>query len=253
MQALTEPLLVAGLLWLRCAPLFFVAPYLAVGIVPGLWSVWLSSALAGSLTPLILASCDPGSVCAAALSGGASWAVASRELVAGLVIALGLGLPCAVLRSTGAIAQALGGSSDAAAGSGSQLGRAASLTALVAIALAGGFSGVAQLLLQVSPPLSAADAPVWTLLRPLAELLIQAFEVGVRLCGPLLLAAACGAIVAGLFARVAGMQLTSVGPALVPWLGIALVSLCVANWLDSLPEIVRAFADRTARLLTGLP
>jgi hypothetical protein len=112
---------------------------------------------------------------------------------------------------------------------------------------------VAQLLLSVAPPLSAASAPALDLLRPLSDLLVQAFEIGVSLCGPLLLAAAFIAIVAGLCSRIAGLRLASAGPALLPWLGIGLVSLCVATWLESVPELVRAFAHSTTRLLDGLP
>jgi type III secretory pathway component EscT len=187
------------------------------------------------------------------LSGGVTWELVAAELITGLVIALGLGLPCVVFRTLGTIAQALGGSQDAALGSTSQLGRLAGLTALVAIAALGGFTGVAQLLLTVSPPLSAAHAPAFVLLRPLSEQLLRAFELGVSLSGPLLLAAVFSALVAGLVSRVAGLRLASVGPALLPCLGIAIVSLCVANWLDSLPELVRAFAHSTTRLLDRIP
>lgn len=250
---LTEYLHLSLLLWLRCAPVFVLTPYLAVGAAPGLWSAFLSWAFAGSLAPIVLAGCQPGSACAAVLSGGVTWGVASAELVSGMVIGLGLGLPCAAFRSTGAIAQALAGSQAAADSSKSLIGRALGLTALVVAAAAGALSGVSQLLLSVSPPLSAASAPGLELLRPLSELLVQAFELGVSLCGPLLLAALFIAIVFGLCSRVAGPQLASAGPVLLPWLGIALASLCVANWLESVPELMRAFAHSTTRLLDGLP
>jgi type III secretory pathway component EscT len=250
---LAQYLHVSLLLWLRCAPLFVLTPYLAVGAAPGLWAGVLSWALAGALTPLVLAGCYAGSACAAVLSGGVTWSSAAAELISGVVLGLGLGLPCAAFRTTGAIAQALAGSQAAAVGSTSQLGRAAGLTALVVAVSAGMLSGVAQLLLSVSPPLSAAHAPALELLRPLSDLLVHAFELGVSLCGPLLLAAVFIAIFAGLCSRVAGLRLSSAGPALLPWLGIALVSLCVANWLESVPELVRAFAHSTTRLLGGLP
>lgn len=239
-EALQHFLHVAGLLWLRCAPLFFLAPYLAVGLRPSLGTAFLSWAFAGALTPIALA----GSV-----STAVSWQLIVRELTVGLVIGLSLGLPCAVFRTTGAIAQGLAGSNAAAESDGGQLGRLAGLVALVAIASAGAFAGAAELLLSTSPPLSAAKAPALELLRPLADQLLRAFELGVSLCGPLLLAAVFAALALGFVGRVAGAQLSSAGPALVPWLGIALVSLCVANWLDSLPELVRAFARNTAKLL----
>jgi flagellar biosynthesis protein FliR len=124
---------------------------------------------------------------------------------------------------------------------------------LVVATSAGVLSGVAQLLLTVAPPLRAASAPSLDLLRPLSDQLVQAFEIGVSLCGPLLLAAAFVALVAGLCSRIAGLRFSSAGPALLPWLGIALVSLCVATWLDNVPELVRAFAHSTTRLLDRLP
>jgi flagellar biosynthesis protein FliR len=242
-----------SLLWLRCVPLFLLTPYLAVGVVSVVWSGLLSWAFAGSLAPLVLAGCGADSACGAALSGGVTWELAVSELTSGVVIALGLGLPCAAFRTLGAIAQGLGGSQDAAASSTSQLGRLAGLIALVAIASAGGLTGVSQLLLTVAPPLTAAHAPALELLRPLSDQLLRAFELGVSLSGPLLLAAVIVAIGAGLVGRVSGLRLSSVGPALLPWLGIAIVSLCVANWLDSLPELVRAFAQSTTRLLNSIP
>lgn len=230
---------VAGLLWLRCAPLFLLTPYLAVGLRPSLGPAFLSWAFAGSITPLVLAAGAPPAW---------TWQLVASELTVGLVLGLSLGLPCAVFRTTGAIAQGLAGSSAAAASDGG-LSRLAGLFALVAIASAGALSGAADLLLSAAPPLSAAKAPGLELLRPLGDQLLRAFELGVSLCGPLLLAALFAALALGLTGRVAGPQLSSAGPALLPWLGIAIVSLCVANWLDSLPELVRAFARSTARLL----
>lgn len=237
-------------LWLRCAPLFLLTPYLAVGLTPGVGAALLSWAFAGSLAPLVLAGCDAGSACAAVVF--TLQAVVS-ELTVGVVVALSLGLPCAAFRTTGAIAQALAGSNAAAGSDGSQLGKLAGLVALVAIASSGALSGAAELLLSVSPPLSAAaaaaKAPELALLRPLSDQVLRAFDLGVSLSGPLMLAAVVAALVAGIVGRVAGLQLSSVGPALLPWLGIAIVCLCVANWLDSLPELVRAFARNTTRLL----
>lgn len=236
---------VSLLMWLRSAPLFLLTPYLAVGLTPGIWALLLSWGFAGSLTPLVLAGCADGSTCAAVVGGGFTWGVAISELTVGVLVALALGLPCVVFRSAGAIAQGLGGSDHGA----SELGKLAGFVALVAIASASAFSGAAQLLLTVSPPLSAANAPDLALLRPLADQVLRAFELGVSLSGPLLLAAIFVALVAGLIGRVADVRLSSVGPAILPWLGIAIVCLCVANWLDRLPELVRVFARNTARLL----
>lgn len=236
---------VAFFLWLRCAPLFLLTPYLAVGLTPGLGAALLSWAFAGSLTPLVLAGCAAGSPCAAVVGGGVTAAIVVSELTVGVVVALALGLPCVVFRTTGAVAQALAGPQPGA----SQLGNLAGLVALVVIASAGALSGGAQLLLSVSPPLSAAKAPELALLGPLSDQVVRAFELGVSLAGPLMLAAVMVALVAGLFGRVADLRLSSVGPASLPWLGIAIVCLCVANWLDSLPELVRAFARSTTQLL----
>jgi flagellar biosynthesis protein FliR len=236
-------LFVSLVLWLRCAPLFLLTPYLVLGVMPGVWGTALSWALAASLTPLVIAGGDVASVL--------TWAIVFRELTAGVVIALGLGLPLAAFRTTGAIAQALAGSG-AAAGV-SLLGRAVGLTAMALAASAGVLCGVAQLLLSLLPPLRAANAPALDLLWPLSEQLLRAFDLGVSLCAPLLLAALLLAICAGLCGRIAGLSLSPIGSAFLPWLGIAVVSLCVANWLDSLPVLVRAFAQSTARLLDGLP
>lgn len=231
--------------WLRCAPLFLLTPYLAVGAASWVWGLFASWAFAGALTPLVLAGCAADNACAAVVGGGFSGAVVATELTVGVVVALALGLPCAVLRTTGAIAQALGGSQAAT----SELGKLAGLVALVAIAAAGGFIGAAQLLLSVSPPLRAASVPELTLLRPLSELAVRAFELGVSMAAPLLLASVFVAVAAGLIGRVAEQRLSSVGPALLPWLGVAIVCLCVATWLDRLPELVRAFARDATRLL----
>lgn len=227
---------VSFVLWLRCAPVFLITPYLAVGVTPGVWAALLSWAFAGSLAPLVLAGC---SACAPVVSLD----VVISELTVGIVVALSLGLPCAVFRTTGGIAQGLLGVTGPASS------KLAGLVALVAAAAAGVFAGVADLLLSVMPPLSAAQAPQLELLRPLSEQVLRAFELGVSLSGPLLLAAVVIALVAGLVGRVAGQSMSSVGPALLPWLGIGIVCLCVANWLDTLPELVRAFARNTTGLL----
>lgn len=261
----TEPhwalaLHVSVLLWARSAPLFLLTPYLAVGALPSLWGAALSWAYAGALTPLMLRACGAEAACAAALRHDLSWSAGAGELLVGSVIALGIGLPCLAFRTTGAIVQGLGGipSPGTALGEGmsSKLGRAVGLTALVAAALADAWSGLSQLLLRLDPPLGAANFTAPTaraLLRPLAEQLLQAFSLGVSLSAPLLLAVVLAAALIGLLGRVAGARLTPLGPALWPWLGVALVSLCVANWLDVLPGIVRSFAQSAARLLAGLP
>src|SRR5688500_9387958 len=95
---------VAFVLWMRCAPLFLIAPYLAVGLSPGIWGALASWAFAGSLAPLVLAGCATGSPCAAVVGGGVTFDMVISELTVGLVIALSLGLPCAVFRSMGAVA-----------------------------------------------------------------------------------------------------------------------------------------------------
>lgn len=245
LEDILQYLHVSLFLWLRCVPLFVLTPYLAVGLTPGLWAALSSWAFAGSLAPLVLASCGAGSACAAVVGGGITAEVVVSEVTIGVVIALALGLPCAAFRTTGAIAQALGGAPHGE----SQLGKLAGLVALVTIASASALSGAVELLLSVSPPLSAASAPELSLLRPLGDQVVRAFELGVTLSGPLILAAVLIALVAGLIGRVADLRLSSVGPAILPWLGIAIVCLCVANWLDSLPELVRVFARSTTRLL----
>lgn len=255
---LTQFLDVSLRLWLRCAPLFLLTPFLAAGALPLLWGAALSWAFAGSLAPLVTAGCVSDATCAAALSGGHifSWAAAANELIAGTVVALGVGLPLFAFRTLGSIAGALAGGSaaDAVAGGGSQLGRVAGTVAAVSALSSHALSGISRWLLTL--PLTAARPAQPELFRSLGDELVRAFDIGVSLAGPLLLGALVAAIFVGLWGRIAsisGARVSAVGPLLLPWLGIALVSLCVANWLDSVPELMRSFAESGARLLNGVP
>jgi hypothetical protein len=232
-----------------------LTPYLALGALPIVWGGALSWAFAGTLTPIVVASCSAHNTCAAAWSGSGhslGLAVLGVELFKGLALALGIGLPAVAFRTTGAIAEALAGSARTAAGGVSPVGRAAGMIALVAAASAGGLSGIAGVVLALPAPLSAASPTPAALLRPLSDELVRALSVGVSLSGPLLLGALFAAIFAGLWTRLAGARLAPLGPVLLPWLGIALVSLCVASWLTALPELARTFAQSTARLLGGM-
>jgi flagellar biosynthesis protein FliR len=242
-------------LWLRCAPVFLFTPYLAAGALPLLWGAALSWAFAGSLAPLVIAGCTADAACAAALSGGRffGWGAAAGELVGGTVVALGVGLPLFAFRTLGSIAGALAGGG-ATAGEDSQLGRVAALVAVVSALSADVLSGISRWLLTL--PLTAARPVQPELFRSLGDELLRAFDIGVSLAGPLLLGALIAAIFVGLWSRLAslsGARVSAVGPLLLPWLGIALVSLCVANWLDSVPELMRSFAESGARLLNGVP
>jgi flagellar biosynthesis protein FliR len=247
---------VGSLLWLRCAPLFALIPFLAVGAVPGLGALALCSALAGALTPLVLQGCRADAGCAASLASELSWAGAGFELLMGLCIALGIGLPCLALRSSGAIALGLMGVSAEADSTHGRLGSALGFGALVAASQDDLGSGVAELLLQPAPQLSAAHlAPeqLGPLLLALGLQLIRAIELGVTLAAPLLLGAVLLTFSLGLLGRAVGPRFTALGPSLLPWLGVGLVSVCVANWLELLPQLVRSFAQTTMRLFSGLP
>lgn len=265
-EELVSYLQVCALLWLRCAPLFLLAPYLAVGAAPGVLGVALSGAFAFCLTPLVVQGCLAQASCTGVLSHALQWGSAARALLVGVVVAFGFGLPGVVLRTTGAITQALSGlpalgsaATNTVSGGAifqSQLGRAAGLAAVVAAAIADALSGLSQLLLSIAPPLGAADLdPVAAreLLLPMGQQLLRAFALGVSFSAPLLLGAIFAALLFGLLGRLGSARLSPVAPALLPWLGLGLVSLCVTNWLDSVPQLVRAFAQSMSRLLSGLP
>lgn len=247
---------VAALLWLRCAPLFALIPLLAVGAVPGLGALALCSALAGALTPLVLQGCHAQAGCAASLASGLSWTGGGFELLMGLCIALGIGLPCLALRSSGAIALGLLGVPGEADSTHGRLGSALGFGALVAASHNDLGSGVAELLLQPAPQLSAAHlvpAQIGPLLLALGRQLVHAVELGITLAAPLLLGAVLLTFVLGLLGRVVGPRFTVFGPSLLPWLGVGLISVCVANWLELLPQLLRSFAQTTLRLFSGLP
>lgn len=245
------------LVWARCVPLFVLVPYLAVGVGPRIWGVALSWAYAGALTPLWMRGCGVDTACSQALQVELTWSMGAAQLLVGSVIALGVGLPCAAFRTSGSILQALVGWPAAGpAGPGSELGRVFGLSALVALALADAWSGVSRLVVGLEPALGAAvpaGPALRELLMQLGLQLLRAFALGVSLSAPMMLAALFVAVLLGLLGRLDGSRLLPRGPALLPWLGVGLASLCVANWLDVLPGVMRSFAQTTARLLAGLP
>lgn len=90
-------------------------------------------------------------------------------------------------------------------------------------------------------------------LASLTSWVLQAFELGVRLAAPILLAAFIVALLVGLATRVAAALVAPLGnSALLPWLGLGLFCLCTAGILDEVPSVVRLFDRETARVLDAL-
>ena len=239
-------------LWARVLPLFLLTPYLALGAVSAWFGLGFSLGFACVVTPLIMrAEVAP-------WTGSFGWTIAG-ELVRGVCVAFGCGLPLLTLRIGGAVADTLSGwSLETAAGSG-RLARMSGWTGLVSAAGAGGLLGALRLPLEpgVMPPLGTPLADVGRLrelLWSLSELSLRAIGLGVSLSTPLLLGSLVAAIVLGVCIRVyetAALRASSA--ALAPWLGFALLSLALAHWLDLVPEMMRAFAESATRLLAGLP
>jgi flagellar biosynthesis protein FliR len=239
-------------LWARVLPLFVLVPYLALGVAPAIFGIAFSLGFACVATPLCVR------VGIAASTGAFAWTVAA-ELVRGACVACGCGLPLLVLRIGGAVADTLSGSSLEPAAGGGRLARVSGWAGLVTAASAGGLLGALRLLLEpgVLPPLGTPLADVGRLrelLWSLSELSLRAIVLGIRLSAPLWLGAFALAIVLGVCIRVyPGAVLRALGASLWPWLGVALLCLALAHWLELVPEMMRAFAQSTTRLLTALP
>jgi flagellar biosynthesis protein FliR len=92
------------------------------------------------------------------------------------------------------------------------------------------------------------------LLLSACENVWRAFALGVDLSAPFLLGVIVAAALVGLLARVAPTApVQPLSLVLWPWLGLALVSLTLADTLALVPDLVRGFAQTSARLLTGMP
>jgi flagellar biosynthesis protein FliR len=246
-----QRLLVCGVLaWARCLPLFWLTPALGMGVVPGGLGLALALGLGLALTPLYAA----GLPLSAAAFGPTLWLAAGAELVRGGVIALGLSLPALVLRLSGAITEGLFGWDTAARSS--KLGRLTGLAALVVAASADGHLGALRLLLSDPPvlPTRLGFTNVRELLMPVSQLLVQAVGLGVSLSGALLLGSLLGVLIMGILARLsASARPQELGAALWPGLGLSLLCLSAPRWLSAVPDLLRGFAQGTARILSGLP
>jgi len=251
-RELEQALHLGLLVFARVVPLFVLTPYLAWGAASFGFALALGLGCACVVTPLCWA--------ASATSVSGSWALTiASELVRGVIVALGIGLPFTSLRMAGGIAGSLlGVSNDPAATSG----RLARLCALAAVAIAVGHSGLCgalRMLLDTDtlPPLGTdltAVESVRASCLALARLSVEATALGVSLSGPILLGQLSIFWVAGALGRLAPRASShTLGPAVLPWLGLALVTLALANWFDAVPELVRRFAQSTARLLASLP
>jgi flagellar biosynthesis protein FliR len=257
MSALSSNELAAGFevgvwLWARVIPLFMLTPYLALGTTSASFSVVFSLAFACVATPLFMRAG------VAPWTGSFGWTIAS-ELVRGVCVACGCGLPLLALRMGGAVADTLSGwSLDAAAGSG-RLARVSGWAGMVTAAGAGGVLGALRLLFEpgVLPPLGTPLVDVGRLrelLWSLSELLFRAIALGITLSAPLLLGVFVVAIVLGVCVRVyPTAALRALGASLLPWFCFALFCLALARWLNFVPEMMRGFAQSATRLLTGLP
>lgn len=235
MQASIEPALATwSWLWARCLPLFVLVPWLLFRRFSWL-AIALSAGFAAVLVPLVA-------------SGPAAPNDLLRELVVGCALAIGAAAPFLVLSVAAAIIDGLREQESFLAPS--RLAQAASLAGLAAAASSGYLSGSARLLLETPPAAARAANRVPGLLRELAQLLLQAFELGVSFSAPVLFGVFCCAIVLGLLGRAALRIVTPVsGSALLPYFGLAIVCLATANWFEAVPELVRMFARQTTRIL----
>ncbi|MET0388025.1 MAG: flagellar biosynthetic protein FliR [Polyangiales bacterium] len=241
------------LLWARGAPLFVLGPWISLGVLPGLLSLLLSVVFAGVLLPWA----------AVAFAGGVElgtplWIAGCVELARGCVVAIGCSLPFAALRTAGGAAESLAGPTHAAAMSG-RLARLCGLAGLASVIGAGGLAGVLRFLLgrESLPVLGGEPASLETaraLCWELAQLGVRAFTLGVSLSAPLLLGAAIAALVFGVLGRLLGeRESRPLGASGALWLVLFGLAVALTHWLAALPELVRAFARRAARLLAGLP
>jgi flagellar biosynthesis protein FliR len=242
-------------LWLRVWPLFVVLPYLALGAAPVLLGTALSLGFACVATPL----CSTAHTVAAPILVS----TALSELLRGGLIALGCGLPFAALRSTGAIVAGLvsGETALGAAAVGGGLARMYGLAGSVVAVGADGLCGAFRLVLDVgtlpalgTSAIAAEPERLRVLLLAACEHVWRAFTLGVDLSAPFLLGVIVAAALVGLLARLApAAPVQPLNTVLWPWLGLALVSLTLADTLAVVPDLVRGFAQSTARLLTGMP
>jgi flagellar biosynthesis protein FliR len=240
------------LLWARAAPLFLLAPWLVVRARPSLIGFALSVASACALLPLVWPGQSP-----VVLSGLPLMAACARELARGSVLSLGCALPFSVFESTGVWADSLRGAISAQSGP-SVLGRLLAWAALVLALLASAHLGVVRLFVGTleSAPLGvdmAGEPALRGALSALTSWVLSAFELGVRLAAPILLAAFIVALLVGFATRVAaGLVTPLANAALLPWLGLGLFCLCTAGILDEVPSVVRLFDRETARVLDAL-
>jgi type III secretory pathway component EscT len=233
-----------ALLWARCAPSFLLVPWLVFQARSVLLAGALSLACAIALWPLAYAAGTP----MIAPSGP----LLLSELLRGSVIALGCAAPFLVLTMAGAIADGLRGP---AAVGGSVLGRGLGFLGLTAAVSAAFLSGVARLMLEAPQPTAAVS---WDglrgLLRELGQLLFGAIDLAVSFSAPIWLGLLLAALSLALITRANGSSSARVAaPVLLPYLGLALVCLTAATWLDAVPDLVARFARETGHYLRAWP
>jgi flagellar biosynthesis protein FliR len=232
------------LVWARCLPVFVLLPWLLFRAF-SLLSIALSLGFACALAPLVGHD---------ATSGAALWPLLLHELVRGSVVAIGCAAPFVVLAVAAGIVEGYRAEGRVVPGGASMLARAASLAGLAVAASRGFLGGSAGLLLDARLARASDAGDLAGLLREHAQLLVRAIELGVSFSAPVLLGLFACAIVLGIVGRTAGRAVAPViGPALLPYFGLALLCLSAANWLDAVPQLVRTFAGQTARLLGVWP
>ena len=243
-------------LWARLLPLFVLAPWLALGVRPGLLGLALSGGAAAAFWPIAIA----GQAAAPAPNDLQLWAASVPELLRGSVFALGAAAPFAVLRATGGLADALRGANLTPApeiGPAELLARLYALAGLVAAAGVSVQLGAARLFVDaltfapLGSPLAAA-ADLGAELRNLGEWMFRAFELAVTLGAPLLLCTWLGSLLFALSLRVAGRIVAPWPSLLSPWFALSVVCLSIATTLDEIPGVVRLFARETRRALETL-
>jgi flagellar biosynthesis protein FliR len=240
----------------RVAPLCLLAPWLAFGRGALGLGLLLSVLAAGAFLPIALAGT---AITPDAASLDLLYAC-GLELLRGSLLAVGAALPFSVLSASGVLSDALRVGLPAAyaqAGASSLLGELlgrAGLTLCLFASLHLGFVRLFAETLQ-SAPLGAAigGSALRAVLLELGMLVVRAFELSVQLTVPLLLAMFVLALVVGLLMRVAVLPLAPVAaPVLLPWLGLAVICLGSAQFLERTPDLVRLFARESTRLLHAL-
>lgn len=238
------------LLGLRLAPMAWLAPWLAIEA-----SVALPVALCAGLVLLLL----PQALVlapAALVLDSTLWLPAWFELARGVLLALALALPLHAFGWAGELSDQLRDPGlGAAAQSESSRSALGVLYRMAALAVFFASSGHTLVLSAIAAtlreqPLGAVPAAVGPALLSAARLVVQAFDLSVVLCAPLLLCLLVAALLLGLLSRLAAPVVAQLsrGP-LLPVLGLAVAMLCVSSILPQVPLALRVFVAQAQALM----